>query len=253
MKRYPIRTTFLISVLLLSAGWIIRAPNRSNYAEFPGTTGNYISMPDNAINSPTGDFTWVAQVYHDNASSTIREGYITKEDATYDNFRWFKFHTAPFTRISFLNSEPGVGNNSFNNQWTSASFSPGNGAWFWVKLEFDSDDGGGNQEAFQYWKQNEGDSWIDISGTDGAQSGTGSDDFSAPLELGRVESTGETLDGRMRIARQYTGMGDTGTPDWEFNANRMKSGQTTYTDTYSGGTWTINQSGSPQAELVESP
>lgn len=250
--RYPLRHIFLI-LALLSVGWIIRAPNRSNYLDLPGGADDYVTMADNAINSPTGDFTWVAQVYHDNASSTIREGYITKEDATYDNFRWFKFHSSPFTRISFLNSEPGAGNNTFNNQWTSAAFTPGNGAWFWIKLEFDSDDGGGNQEAFQYWKQNEGDSWIDVSGTDGAQGGTGSDDFSVPLELGRVESTGETLDGRMRIARQYTGMGDTGTPDWEFNANRMKAGQTSYTDTYSGLTWNLNTSGTPAVAIAESP
>lgn len=214
------------------------APPADNYVLLDGT-GDYLSQPDDSTNSPTGDFTWIAKIYLDNASSTVREGIITKEDATYDNFRFFKFHQSPFTRLSFLNSEPGAGNNSFNNQWTSDAFSPGNGAWFWVKLEFDSDVGGGNQEAYLYWKQNEEDSWIDVSGSDGPQAGTGSDDFAAPLEIGRVESTGETLSGRVQYAAQWTGITESGDPDWEFNANLMSDGETTLTDPYNAETWTL--------------
>lgn len=207
-----------------------------NYILLDGT-GDYISQPDDASNSPTGDFTYVVKVFHDNASSTVREGYMTKADfGSGSTIRFFKLNGAPHTRLSFLVDNNGDG--IFNNQWNSSAITPGDGAWFWAKVEFDADNGSGQARAYIYWKQNDGDSWTDISST-GALSGTGVSDNGYSLKLAYVPTSPEYLAGGLQYAAQYTGMGDTGTPDWEFDANGMSSGETTYTDPYNGLTWTL--------------
>lgn len=218
------------------------------YLNLPGTEGDYASMPHNASYIPSGDFRIEAKVWHTNASSTIRECYFGKEAiGGLTGLRFFKFHTAPFTRISLLTSNNG--GVSYTAQWTSNSFSPGNNTWFYIRADLDADNGSSETDALLYWKQNEGDSWTSISSS--------SPDVSVGLSMGTAPwniglcSTDEYLDGRIGWVKLWDNYAGIGNPLIAFEPYRMDIGDLSYVDRYSGQTWTVNQStNTEKAEIL---
>lgn len=246
MKRYIL----LISILLLSVGWIIRAPNRSNYVDMPGTSGNYLSMPDSSANSPSGDFTLTWSGFIDDMDGTNPDPLISKRNgsgAGTHTFHWNMQNGS--AAMNFLLSNDGDG---WTGQWSSSTIPVGDGVRVWLKVEVDVDNGASGSDVSFFYKTAAGDSWTDISST-GSDDSVGVADAAVPVYLAYYQPVSAYGAGGAHEAAIYNGLGDTGTPAIKFDANRMKAGQTSYTDTYSGGTWTINQSGSPQAEIVESP
>lgn len=207
--------------------------------DFPGSVGNYISQPDAAALDLTGTMTHIADVTMNDWTPVVNQSLISKFGTTNPSGqRSYRSRILNTGRVEFGWATAGLTGLTLS----STDPLPGvvNGQRMAVATTFVPNDGAGNKRLLTYLAPTHKGPWTLIedrpsAGTTTIHVGT------APLELGAVNTGAlEMFGGRMHYAALKSGDLATGTVVAEFVPQSFKAGLTSWGDTSSGQTWTLN-------------
>jgi hypothetical protein len=213
----------------------------------PGSQGNYASTLDASALDITGDIDVRAYLALADYTPSDDNAIISKMLFSGNNKSWF-LRVKPDGELRFWWSEDGeLGKQQDSTEALSLA------AWdrIWLRATLDVDNDAGGHEV-NFYTSEDGSSW-DLLGSSITDSGTTSiKSGSAPVEVGRHETVGATwkvMEGEVYRAQIYDGIDGTLVFDSKFNI--QKPGTTSFTESSpQEATVTINQSGSPQAEII---
>ena len=196
----------------------------SQWVELDGASGTYVSMPDNAAASVTGDITLIAWVALDDWTPSAFNEFISKYNAS-GNERSYRAGVNSDGTITFRHSADGIA----ATDWTSTAatgFSDGTGHW----LRITADVSAGEVTIFTS-EQPLGSALSDLSWTQLGETISGSSfsiyDGTAIFAVG-AESNGTTapVSGKISRAVVIASTDPTATPVVDFNANDYEAGVT---------------------------
>jgi hypothetical protein len=227
------------------------SPNwNAQYLDLPGTSGNYASTPDSAAVSITGDIDIRVKAALDDwtpvASSTLVNKFDDVNGARYSYM--FQVKTDG-TLVVFWSADGTATLNSVSTVAVGAL----DGAVKWVRVTLDVDNGAVGNDTKFYTSDN-GVSWTQL-GTTIAKAGTTSIfDSAALLQFGgwRPDGSAEPTAGKVYYAELRNGIDGTVVAKFDPLNDGGKIGDTSF-ESSTGEVWTINQSGSPAAELDGPP
>ena len=222
-----------------------------SYVSLPGEAGDYLSTPDSAANSITGDIDIRAKVALDDWTPPIASFAVAKRTGS-GNQRSYSLHIGTTGRINFSYSMDGV-----NVTITTSTVAPtvSNGAALWIRATADVDDGASpNNHVVTFYTSADYDpitgtgTWTQLGDV---VTGSGAISFfnsTSPVELGSTDNGASgLLAGKVYYVEIRNGIG--GPVVVKFDARRFSSSNTTMT-AETGEVWTLNQSGSPMADIV---
>jgi hypothetical protein len=207
----------------------------SKYVYLTGVTGNYISTPDSATVSVTGDFEIMARIAA-NDWTPSGAGSIASRYLTAGNQRSFRFLLETTGLLNLGVSPDGIVNNAFTST-AAVPFADRQSGW--VRVTRRSSDG-----RIQFFTASDSDavpsSWTqlgaDVTGTTGALF-----DGTAELGIGAWDvGGGNMFTGVVRYVQLLGSLG--GAVVAKFDASL--SGQTGYTDPTNSVVWTLNRASS---------
>jgi chitodextrinase len=123
---------------------------------FPGTTGNYLSAPDNANLDITGDITLIARITPNDWTPAADQVIVGKWNNT-GNQRSYRFELDVAGTLSFFWSTNGTDNPSLVSDANLSALPDGSSKW--VAVTVDADNGAGNR-VVRFWTADDG---IDIN------------------------------------------------------------------------------------------
>jgi hypothetical protein len=193
--------------------------------ELDGSSGTYVSTPDSAAASVTGDITLIAWVAPANGTPATQETIIAKSVATGDQRSYRMALLASGGIIVYLSDDGIDSSNSVS--FGSAYFASGQGRWVrvtWnaatdVATLYFSDQPVGTEPSNL--------SWVQESTASTAFSISGIYDSTAPVEIGALnQGTANPFTGKISRAVVIASTDPTATPVVDFNANDYEAGKT---------------------------
>lgn len=215
----------------------------TKYVYLPGTSGNYLSTPDNAKYDITTAFEAVLRIGLDDDGATIL--------SQYSALAGWEVYVGASGTIRFSWWDGAAQNNEDSNDTISYTL----GDVFWLKVTFNPDDGGGNRVTEFYTADDqatEPTSWAQL-GTSVTTAGTATVSASAaPVYLGRRGSGGQDYEGLLYACR--VDVDSTTVIDLDVNRDTIAADHSTITDAQ-GNVWTVNRSAAPsfQATIIDRP
>lgn len=226
------------------------AASQVSYLSLPGEINDYASAPDSAALSITGDIDIRLDLAMDDWSPTGTQEFVSKY-STGDNQRAYRFLILPGGSILIQWSTNGsVDSTSLISSVNLSSFA--NGSRHQIRVAFDVDNGSSQHEANFYTKDT-GDlssstGWTQLGTTQTGSGTTSIFDSSEQLSIGQRSGV-EFLVGKVYRTQIFNGIA--GTLVFDANFDEQPSGTTSFKEASSNAaTVTINQSGSPQAEIL---
>lgn len=220
---------------------------RLSVLRLPGESGDYASTPDSAALSITGDLDIQAQIGADDWTPAANQDLVAKWVTT-GNQRSYVLRLNTSGGLTLVWSPDGTA------VLTAASSVPIPGmtddvTTIWVRATIDVDDGGGNR-VINFYTSTDGGTWTQL-GTTVTGGVTSIFDSTAALEIGSSDGgTTSLFTGDVRKVRVKAGIN--GTTEFEADFTLLAAGTTSFTESSNNlATVTINQSGSPQAEIIE--
>jgi hypothetical protein len=216
------------------------------FVSFSGAAGNYVSVPDAATLTPPADFTVVVRAALDDWTPAADNTLIAHWTPSGSLRSWhFAVNTSGGLKIT--TSLNGTAGGSIA---TSIPVTVTDGAWKWVAVTVDMNNGSGNRSA-EFWQSDDGVIWQSM-GSD-VLAGVGPlFDAATPLTLGALGDASLRLSGKISYAGLFMGRDTTpigsGAPLFLFNGGvdlLRAAGTVTSFTTTSFHTATINTSGSP--------
>lgn len=220
---------------------VVAAPlgDQERYFDLPGVSGEYVSTPDTAANSITGDID-IRVVFE---AGSIQNGYTADHQGLVSKWvdgtqrSWlFRLENSASSRVQFTWSANG-------SAVVSDSFATAIPTWATLnglRITVDVDNGASGRTLRFYTSNDYGASW-DQLGADVTAAGTTSFfNSTAPIEIGsRNNGTDDLVPNfKFRWAEVYDGID--GTLVERIDAEEATPGETTFTSTTSGATVTIN-------------
>lgn len=202
-----------------------------SYLHFPGVNGNYATVPDAANLRLTGDLEIVLRARVDDWTTGTVQSFVTRRPNTYQ----LRTGAGTLEWVFWQSGSPRIIN--------SAAVPMADGAWYWLKMTFDADDGAaGCSTAFYYAADSaaEPSSWTQI-GSAVVSAGVATIDAAVGVSLAVGGWLGgEGLTGGVRRAIVRDGIG--GTTVLDVDTSVLTSGAATSFAATTGQTVTINRS-----------
>jgi len=205
----------------------------SKWVELDGVSGTYVSTPDSAAASVTGDITLIAWVAADDWSD--QQIFVNKWTAS-GNQRSFQFQSLSSALRVLLSSD---GASSVNASST-ASIPFANKTGGWVRASWSD-----SADAVNFYTSNQPAgtplsdiSWVQLGDADVALSSSGIYDSTAVVEVGSGNvGTAAIFTGKVSRAVVIASTDPTATPAVDFNANDWEAGKAWESST--GEVWTL--------------
>jgi hypothetical protein len=218
------------------------------YLSLPGASGNYASTPDSAAVSITGDIDIRAKVALDDWTPSAHQTIASKYQFTSSSpLRSWLFRVGTTGLLRWTWSTDGV--NTTTADSTVGLPSLGNGDAKWLRVTHQSD--GATGTIVRFYTSDDGETWTQL-GSDKNPTATHSIAGSTTnVLLGAHGSTGQSdvTAGKIYYAEVRNGIDGTVVAKFD-PPNDAADGVTSFTSS-TGEVWTINQSGSPAAEIVD--
>jgi hypothetical protein len=219
------------------------SPNwNAQYLDLPGTGGNYASTPDSAAVSITGDIDIRVKVALDDWTPVAINALVAKWASPNNSYL---FRVAVGGALAFFISLNGTGNVGAG---STASPTVSDGEPLWLRVTRVQSSG-----IVTFYTSADGLSWAQLGDTAIISVGSAIFDGTATLEVG-AQATGAAnpLAGQAYYAELRNGIDGTVVAKFDPLNDGGKIGDTSFTSS-TGEVWTINQSGSPAAELDGPP
>ncbi|MCH8172658.1 MAG: hypothetical protein IIA70_05030 [Proteobacteria bacterium] len=217
-----------------------------NFLSLPGTAGNFASSPDATPLDITGDIDLRCEVAPDDWTLATRQTFISKYLTT-GNQRSYWFYideTAGTLRINL--SDDGV-----TAVIKSSTVVPGftNGSRHWVRVTVDVDNGASGYDV-KFYTSDDGVNWTQLGSTVTTATATSFFNSTALLDVGVDGAGSNRLKGKVYRAQVLNGID--GPIVFDANFSDQAAGTLSFKESSSNAaTVTINQSGSPQAEIIK--
>ena len=217
-----------------------------------GSIGNYVSAPTSPAYNISGDMEIVVRVTLDAYATSSTSGFLARFDGPSGSIRAYSFRWLVNVGPEFLWNDSGTS--------TVRSSPPGLPAWsfmvpgatYWLKVEFDADNGSGGCTtryfvAFDKGIEPTSSEWILVSERPLATTASISSS-TFPLVIGSDATALRSVAGGVHCAILRNGIG--GPVLAQFDA--ASCGQSGYTDTL-GNVWTVTRATSGRKAVVQSP
>jgi hypothetical protein len=202
---------------------------RDDYVRLPGTSGNYLSWPDTAAVSVTGDIDIRAKVSLDDWTPGVEKTLVAKWNSSTSQRAYELFINAA-GNIGFRSSVAGTAATVDVGSSTAPTVS--DGANLWIRATLDVDDGAGNN-VVKFYTSADGVTWVQLGDTRTTAGATSIFDSSAALEIGsKTAGTLNMLNGNVYAAEVRNGID--GTVVASFDARRA---DTPWTILGAGWSW----------------
>jgi hypothetical protein len=221
-----------------TSGKIIQTTPPISHLRLPGVSGNYASTLDSAANSVTGSIELMAKVAPNDWTRTTENALINKNSGAPNVSYAFHVETGSTGKLVFYYTTDGS-TTTGRIAVSTVAVPFADGAIGWVKVTYNAGTG-----VVQFFTSTNGSSFSQL-GTDVTITAGAIHDGSAGLEVGSI-GTAAVLDGRIHYAEVRNGIG--GTVVASFDPTLATRGAASFASA-TGETWTINQTGTPPAEL----
>lgn len=239
-----------------NAVWDVSSPGAlvDNYANFTGASGAYLSSPDSATASITGDIDIRVNAALTDWTPAAITTLVAKSLAT-GNQRSYFFGVKTDGTLQFQNSPDGTAA-ALVTSASSVAPTVSNGSALWVRVTVDVDDGSGNNVVKFYTSTDYNVSastgtWAQLGTTVTNVGTTSIFDSTALVEIGsRDTGTTQILTGKVFAAQIYSGIA--GTKALQMNARDTFAGDTAFPSFATGEVWTVNGAASIVGNAVQS-
>ena len=220
------------------------------YVDLPGSSGNYLSVPNSTGFDITADITVVARIALDDwtpgASSTIASKWVTT-----GNQRSWKFDVTTAGALNFGWTTNGT-NLTFVSASSSANLSAlAPGAWKWVAATLDVDNGASGRSV-RFWTSDDGTTWTQLGTTQTLGTVTSVFNGTAYIRVSGLGDDTQHFAGNVSHLSVRDGIGASGvvggTEVFAFEAEDLVIADTFMST--SGHTVTVNRSGTPDTDMV---
>lgn len=228
---------------------IAQASTPVNYLSLPGSTGNYASTPDSAAVSITGDIDIRIKLSMDDWTPSVTSALLAHHGTDATTGRGYFVQIGTTGLMGIVWSTDGTIATQSTKQSTVAP-SVSNGSVAYLRFVLDVDNGAAGHDAKFYESSDEGDTWDQVGTTVTTAGTTSIFDSSAELRISSTSAAPTTnhLAGDVYWAEVRSGID--GAIKASFIADNFAVGGTSALGSQ-GETWTVNQSGSPAAEIEE--
>lgn len=212
----------------------------------PGSTGNYPSTPDSAAVSVTGDIDLRIDLAMDDYNAGVTENFISKfnSGAGQGSYRIMSLTGTFWIQISSNGTNNALSHGSSVKLNTVVS----NGQRIKLRCTVDVDDGAGNSVTEWLYRFDDANPWLQLGVPKTVPGVISIFDGTEQVSIG-IRSGIEFLAGKVYTTQIYDGIDGTLEFDADFTAE--DPGTTSFTESSANAaTVTINQSGSPQAEII---
>lgn len=222
------------------------------YAEFPGTTGNYLSVPDAAALDIVGDITLIADVALDDWSPLIPQTVLAKWQTSGQFSYSLSVQTGGYLQLQWTTNGTTV--NTLNSGAAMAALDPGTRRS--VRVDFQVSVAGAKKASF-YTAVSYDKAYVALGGAVSAAGTTSIFSGTSTLTAGAQNATTQPMSGRLYYAQVRTGasatpaVGGTAVLTIDMNTPTLIN-QTSFTAT-TGQTVTVNKSGTPSLRLYLGP
>jgi hypothetical protein len=223
------------------------SPNwNAQYLDLPGTFGNYASTPDSAAVSITGKIDIrVKAAANDWAAGVVQE-FVDKSTTDSSQFSYLLRLNQDATLTLYWSQD---GTNLLSASSTVA-ISTGDGDAVWIRGTLDTDNGAAGRD-IKFYTSADGVVWTQLGATVTQAGATSIFDGTATLKVGQ-RAAGGPFAGKIFYAEVRNGIDGPVVAKFDPLNDGGKIGDTSFTSS-TGEVWTINQSGSPAAELDGPP
>jgi hypothetical protein len=238
----PWRATAGLGASVVAVGSFSRK-NTAEYLSLPGTAGNYASTPDAAPLDITGDIDIRLRVNCTDWSPATAFDFVDKLTNDTTQFSYMlRLNTSGTLQLYW--SADGVTPLSAT---SSVAAGPPDGTTKWVRATLDVDNGAAGRDV-KFYLSDDGAAWTQLGTTQTSAGVTSIFAGTAALHLGGDRSgVSGMLSGRVYYSEIRNGID--GTVVAKFDPREGVVAATSFTSG-SGEVWTVNQSGTPAAELV---
>lgn len=211
----------------------------SKWVELDGVTGTYVSTPDSAAASVTGDITLIAWVAMDDWTPAASMTVVSKFGADPQNSYLLQVLIDGTLRINW--SEDGTTSKTVDSS-ASTGFADGTGHWIGVTLDVDN---GASGHDVTFWVSDDlpstSPSQVSLAELEATTTTAGTTsiyDGTAPVNIGSsIAGTSALLSGKVSRALVIASTDPTADPVVDFNANDYEAGRTLKSTT--GEVWTL--------------
>ncbi len=204
-------------------------------ADLPGAAGDYISTPDSAAASITGDLEIIVKVALDDWTPTAAQVLVSKYLGT-GNQRSYLLYIQNTGEIVLTQSRLGT-NASADNFISTVATGITNGAVKWVKATLDVDNGASGRTA-KFYLSDDGVTYTQLGTDVTVATAANTFDSNAEVMIGSyLEGASLNLNGTVYLAQIYNGIG--GTLALDFNPEDYLGGSSLVSSS-TGETWAIN-------------
>lgn len=217
----------------------------ASYLRVVGGDGNYASAPHIAAYDITGDIDVRVKVSLDDWTPAGSMALVTQYGSGANTSWGMRITNTGLIHWRWDNDTSVVSEFSDALGFTD-------GTVHWLRVTMDVDNGSSNYDV-TYYKSDNGVDWTQIGAVDHGAAATQIATSTAPIEIGSdQDGDGSNAIGNYYCAQVYDGIGGTLVFDADFTAEQP--GTTSFTESSAQeATVTINQSGDPQAEIIEDP
>lgn len=219
----------------------------ATHLSLPGIAGNYSSTPDTGVLDITGDIDIRIFMAPDDWTPATSVAVLAKWRTTATDQRSYLIQLITDGTIKFFWSTTGA-----NQLEASSTVATGfaNGSAHWIRVTLDVNDGAspGPNNIVTFYTSDTGETWTQLGAVVTTVGVTSIFSSTAVLEIG-TQNTGAFVPFVGNIHRALVYDGINGTLVADFDASDAGQGETSLTDS-TGKVWTVNQSGTPSAELV---
>jgi hypothetical protein len=210
----------------------------------PGTSGNYASTPDSAALDITADIDIRIKVACSDWTPSSAFDFLDKITSDAAQFSYMLRLNTDGTLVQYWTEDGSTLRNAFSTVAVGAA----DGTPKWVRSTLDVNNGAAGRD-IKFYTSDDGLTWTQL-GTTVTQAGTTSI-FSGTASLhigGERSGVAGILAGKVYYAELRNGIGGAVVAKFD-PANDAENGDTSFVSS-TGETWTINQSGSPAARLI---
>jgi hypothetical protein len=225
-----------------TSGKIITTTPPVTHLRLPAVSGNFASTPDSAANSVTGDITLRVRAAATDWTPGAVQTLIAKWNTT-GNQRSYQLAINTDGTLNYSWSADGTAVISKN---STVATGIADLASKYLKVTHDVDNGAAGNDV-KFWLSDDGVNYTQLGATVTTAGTTSIFNGTAALEVGSIDSgTAQLFNGRVFSADVAAGID--GAAVASFDASLATRGAATFAAA-TGETWTINQSGTPPAEL----
>jgi len=217
-----------------------------SYLNLPGEAGDYAGTPDSAALSITGDIDLRVRVAMDDWTPTGGAALVAKYHTGSNQASYFLLLTSA-GQLRFRWTTDGNEGSSLEDKTASTTVGFTDGTIHWVRVTLDVDNGSSNYDC-KFWTSDDGVSWSQSGTTQNGSGTTSIFDGTYEVQVG-AQVVQQPLAGQVYRVRILDGIDGTIEFDADFTAEAP--GTTSFAESSANAaTVTINQSGSPQAEIL---